>query len=69
MPALAIGRIGIFCNRYPQAWVSADASWDYHDLVCSISFATILIGFEYVWKKTRHNLKKNSIGWEWHPKY
>ena len=69
MPALAIGRVAIFCNRHEQAWVSVDAHWDYYNLICSVSLATFLCGFEYVWKETRHDLKKDSIGWEWHPKF
>ena len=69
MPAIAIKRVALFCNRHPQAWISADASWDYHNLTCSISFATLLVGLEYVWSDSRHNLKKDSIGWEWHPKF
>ena len=69
MPALAVGRMAIFCNRHRQAWVSADAKWDYYNLIFSISLATFLIGFEYVWNKSRHDLKKNSVGWEWRPKF
>ena len=69
MPAIAIGRTALFCHRHQQAWVSADASWDYYNLTCSVSVATLLIGFEYVWRKSRPDLKKDSIGWEWHPKY
>ena len=64
MRAVAIGRIGLFCARHGQAWAGADASWDYYSLTCSINFATVMIGFEYVWRKTRHELKKSSIGWE-----
>ena len=69
MPALAIGRIAIFCNRHWQARVSADAKWDYYNFICSISLATFLIGIEYVWNTSRHSLKKYSVGWEWRPKY
>ena len=69
MLAIAIGRVAVFCNRYRQAWVSVDASWDYYNLTFSISLATMLVGFEYVWRKSRHDLKKDSIGWEWHPKF
>ena len=68
MPAIAIGRVALFCHRHRQAWISADASWDYFNLVCSVSLATGLIGFEYVWRKSRHDLKKDSVGFEWHPK-
>ena len=69
MPALEIGRVAIYCNRHKQAWISADAKWDYFNLVCSTSLATFLIGFEYVWLQSRHDLKKDSIGLEWHPKF
>ena len=64
MKAIAIGRVAFFCGRYEQAWAGADASWDYYSLTCSINLATVLIGFEYVWRKKRHELKKSSIGWE-----
>ena len=64
MKAIAIGRVAFFCSRYDQAWAGADASWDYYALTCSINLATVLIGFEYVWRKKRHELKKSSIGWE-----
>ena len=68
MPGIAISRSAIFCNRHKQAWISLDAQWDYYNIICSFSLATLLIGVEYVWKKSRHNLQKNSVGWEWRPK-
>ena len=69
MAAIAIRRVAIFCNRHQQAWISADARWDYYGVTCSVSLATMLVGFQYVWRKSRHELKKDSMGWEWHPKY
>ena len=62
---LAIWRVAIFARRHPQAWASADASWDYHNMTCSVSVATLLVGFEYVWRKSRPDLEKDSIGLEW----
>ena len=64
MKAVAIGRIAFFCARHEQAWAGADASWDYYGLTCSVNLATVLIGFEYVWRKKRHELKKSSVGFE-----
>ena len=69
MSSIIIGRTALFCGRYKHAWISADASWSYHNLICTVSLATLLIGFEYVWREARSDLKKKSIGWDWHPKY
>ena len=65
MIGIVIFRISFWLNRYDQAWLSANIQWDYYHVNGAISLATIELSFNYIWKESRHDLKKSDFGWEW----
>ena len=54
-------RLVLFCRRDVHVWAGVTAESDGHSLTCAISAATVLVGFEYVWRRQQ----RWSWGWEW----
>jgi len=59
MKTIASGkRWHLWISRYQWAWFELWASWDYHNYTLSTTVLTVEIGWEWVWLKSRDNLKK-----------
>ena len=66
MKTIASGkRWHLWISRY-QAWFELWANWDYHNYVLSMTILTVEIGWEWVWVKSRDNLKKGGRQIVWH---
>lgn len=57
---LSGNRYHLFFTRYPHAWLEFWLKYDYHNYIVSITILTLEIGFEWDWKQSRPNLKKNT---------
>lgn len=58
-------RFHLFLTRYEWAYLEFWAKWDYHNIIISCTILTFEVGFVYVWRKTRDDLKKKTIQWCW----
>jgi hypothetical protein len=59
---LLFKRFHLFVSHDPFSWVGWWLRKDYHNVICTITFLTFEIGFEYVWK-TEKEVKKICYGW------
>ncbi len=53
-------RTHVWFDRYPWAWFELWLNYDYHNIIFSCTILTYQVGIEYVWKKAKYELKKNS---------
>ena len=58
MAAIGFKRIAIFSHTDSFRIFGVSAKRDYYNLICTLTVFKGVIGFEYVWKNSKHELKK-----------
>jgi hypothetical protein len=63
MKHIKIKRLVVFGIRDPWSWLGWSLTWDYHNIIGSVTVLTLEIGFEYVRHECDVQIKKHSYGW------
>ena len=63
MRHIQIKRLVVFGTRDPWSYLGWSLTWDYHNIIGTVTVLTVEIGFEYVRRECDMRIKKHSYGW------
>lgn len=63
MKHLKLKRLVVFGTRDPWSWVGWSLTWDYYNIIGTVTVLTVEVGFEYVRGKSDLRIKKRGYGW------
>lgn len=63
MKRIQVKRLVIFSTCDPWSWLGWSLTWDYHNVIGTITVLTLEIGFEYARRKCDTRIKRHSYGW------